>query len=260
MLKIQDLHWNYGGSFSMDSLNLTLESGSLTGIIGPNGSGKSTLIRLILNILTPPEHTIFLKGRDLRQLTPRDRARLASYVPQLSERADNFTVDQLLRMGRYHLSGGYTPSDDSIIDEVLQRLSLVDFRFRPADQLSGGEFQRVLLARALVQQTELVILDEPTNHLDLTYQWDILQLLKEEQQSSGITLLAVFHDINLAMEFCDNILLMDQGQCKFFGTPHALLDENLLEQTFSMAFTRSSNELTGKPHLIPAPLREGITK
>ncbi len=254
VLTIKNLCYSYGPHFSLENINLSLSSGENIGLTGPNGSGKSTLLKLLIKILNPPGNSVFIGNTDIRQMKQNMLAKRISYLPQIPAPADEFTVEDIIRMGRYvHSFSGYSLKDNSVIEETMKRLSLYDMRKRRISGMSGGEFQRVLLARTLVQESEIILLDEPTNHLDMTNQINILTLLKEEQKLRPLSIISVFHDINLAFDFSDRIVLIKSGKTVNIDIPEKIAESPDLESVFSLEFTRMKNPLSGKPLVIPHP-------
>ncbi len=251
IISIKNLTWGYSNSFSLNDVSFSIPEDSRIGIMGPNGAGKSTIIKLILKILNPPKDSIFLEDIDIFNLRQPIIAKHISYVPQLPSSPEGFTTEEIIRMSRYVHGSGFTKEDDRIIASVLKRLSLEEMRSRSVSSVSGGEFQRVLLARALAQQTELVILDEPTNHLDLTHTLNILDLLKQEQKQRSISILAVFHDINFALDFCDYIIILKEGSVITILPPEELLETTILEEVYNLGFTRIKNPVSSSPYVIP---------
>ena len=252
VLEIKNLSYSYGPHFSLENISLSVSSGESIGLAGPNGSGKSTLLKLLIKILTPPENSVFIDNKDIRKMKQSDIAKRISYLPQIPAPADEFTVEDIIRMGRYvHSFSGYSLTDNAIIEQTMNKLSLTGMRNRRISGMSGGEFQRVLLARTLVQESQIILLDEPTNHLDMTNQINILNLLKEEQKISPLSIISVFHDINLAFNFSDRIILLQSGKIANVDTPEKIAESSALESVFKLEFTRMKNPNSGKPLVIP---------
>jgi len=233
------------------------------GILGPNGSGKSTIIRLLLKIINPSSGMIFYDDVDITRIAQKDLARLLSYVPQMHMNSYAYPADELIAMGRYPhgrvLFHRETRRDREVIEDIITRLDLAALRTRPVSTLSGGEFQRVLLARALVQQTPLLLLDEPTNHLDMRHQFVLLEMIKQEQKRRELTVISVFHDLNLAIDFSDRILFLKDGELAAWDTSADFALSPALEQVYQLKFSAVANPFSTSPHLIaglPERLKE----
>ncbi|THB62713.1 MAG: ABC transporter ATP-binding protein [Spirochaetaceae bacterium] len=259
-LAIKNLAFSYRkDGFGLAGLDMEIKDGSCVGIIGPNGSGKSTLLRLLLKILPSPANMIFYNGSDMNQLSQQRLARLLAYLPQTSTGSYSFLAEEIIAMGRYPHGQGlfYRPTkkDSQIIENIIERLDLGGLRKRPVDTLSGGEYQRVLLARCFVQQTPFLLLDEPTNHLDLRHQLALIQMIKDEQKKRELNVIAVFHDLNLALGFADKLLLLDNGRVAAWDTPPAILESRALERVYRLKFSSTKNPFTGAPYLIAGILQ-----
>lgn len=245
MIRADGLTYRYkrsGGQrtdpFSLTEVSFTVERGSMTGILGPNGAGKSTILKLLLKILTAPRGSLFVSGADVHNLSQRELARRVAYVPQTAVADQAFPVREIVAMGRYPHRGRFEWSggEDPIVADAVARMELAEYADRPATSLSGGEFQRVLTARALAQATPAVLLDEPTNHLDLRHQLSLLSLLNTERAERELTILAIFHDIALALRYCDQLIIMKAGRVAGIRSPAELADDDLLERVYGIAF------------------------
>ena len=221
--------------FRLAPLSMTVEPGEILGVIGPNSAGKTTLIRLLTRVLRPSGGEIFLAGRPLASLSGAVLARDVAVVPQDLPHAFPFTVEQLVLMGRYpHDPGRYFESetDRAIARAAMEATGVLDLATVPLDELSGGERQRAVLARALAQEPRLLVLDEPTAHLDLRYQAECVGLLRRVNRERAITVILVAHDLNLAAEISDRLLLLAGGQVVRLGPPEQVLDEELLRDVY----------------------------
>ena len=221
--------------FELAPLSLDVEPGEILGVIGPNSAGKTTLIRLLTRVVRPSAGEIFLSGRALRSLPAAVLAREVAVVPQELPHAFPFTVEQLVLMGRYpHDPGRYFESagDRAVARAAMEATSVLDLALLPLDELSGGERQRAVLARALAQEPRLLVLDEPTAHLDLRYQADIVGLLRRVNRERRMTVILVAHDLNLAAEVCDRLLLLAAGRVAALGPPEQVLEEDRLRAVY----------------------------
>ena len=232
-LELDRLSFSIGEQNIVSDMSLSFSPGQFYGIIGPNGSGKTSFLRLLLRLYKPKDGRILLQGTDISGIKDRDRARLLSFVPQMFHADFSFTVRELVKMGRYAYSdrwNGFSKEDEDIVDHALSQTNLQDFRDREVDTLSGGELQRVIIARALAQDTPYILLDEPLSHLDLSKQLEILRLLSKICQDQGKTVICVMHDLNLALRFSDQVVMLREGRIFAHGSPKDVLSkENILE-------------------------------
>ncbi len=217
-----------------EGLSLDLPRGCFTAVIGPNGGGKSTLLRTLSRLLRPSQGEVMLEGVDLRRLSQRDVARIVGLVPQVSRVDFEFTVEDIVLMGRYpHLSGLQAPgpADRRVAEGAMAATGVLALRERLVGDLSGGEYQRVLVARCLTQEPRVLLLDEPTAHLDLTYQVEILDLVRR-LNADGLSVIAVLHDLNLAAQFFDDFILVAGGRVMAIGDSDHVLTGDLLSLAY----------------------------
>jgi iron complex transport system ATP-binding protein len=225
-----------------------LKAGQVMGVVGPNGAGKTTLLRLIYGYNQPISGEVRIGDASLAAMPPRAVARKVAAVLQEQPTDFALTVREIVALGRVpHRRGFSTPGhrDDEIIEAALDRLDLHGFAHRSLSTLSGGERQRVMVARALVQEPQVLVLDEPTNHLDIRHQLEVLQLIRE----LDLTIVTSLHDLNLAADICDRILVLRDGAPLGFGTPADVLRETLVSETFQIVARREELSLSRKPHL-----------
>jgi iron complex transport system ATP-binding protein len=221
--------------FRLSGLSFEIARGEILGVIGPNSAGKTTLIRVLTKVLEPLGGEIFLEGQSLRNLSRWELARHVAVVPQEAPPTFPYTVEQLVLMGRYpHAPGRFfeRPEDLAVAREAMAATEVLDLAPVALDSLSGGERQRAMLARALAQEPRLLILDEPTAHLDLRYQAEVAGLLRRLNRERGVTILLVSHDLNLAAELSDRLLLLTEGRIARVGPPEQVLDESVLEAVY----------------------------
>lgn len=254
MIKIEGIKFSYGNKEILKNINLEIKKGKMIGILGPNGCGKSTLLKNILGYLKPSSGNIFINNKKTDSISSKELAKLVSLVPQKSSLMSPMTVEDFVLMGRLpHLTSswsGYRGEDFKIVKDKLNFLELNKFEKRVALSLSGGEFQRVLLARALVQDTELLLLDEPTSALDLNHAVEILNSVKMLVSNHGITGVAVLHDLNLASMFCDEIIMMKDGEIYYQGTPQEVIKEEILKEIYNLKSRVFCGE-NNIPYVIP---------
>lgn len=217
MLKIQNLSSGYGDKIVLKGLNIEFSKGFVYAILGPNGSGKSTLLRTIDRILKPKEGVIFIDGDDIRKLSQKEIAKKIAYLPQRSNSTPYSTVFDSILLGRKpHISFEPSKKDLEIVENIIHEFGLSQFAFRGINELSGGEIQKVLIARALAQEPEVLLLDEPVNHLDPKNQIEILNILKKLTKNLALVTIIVLHDLNIAVQFADHFIFMKNGEiyCK----------------------------------------------
>ncbi|MBX3015058.1 MAG: ABC transporter ATP-binding protein [Caldilineaceae bacterium] len=232
-LTVQDVCWSVEERKIVDGVMMDVQPGEFVGLLGPNGSGKSSLLRTIYRVLKPDAGLISLGDEDLWRMDAREAARRTAVVAQERASDFDFTVHEIVMMGRSPHKGLFdrdSKADFVIVEAALQQVNMLAFAERSFRTLSGGEKQRVLVARALAQQAKFLVLDEPTNHLDIRYQLEILALVK----SLGVTSLAALHDLNLAACYCDRLYLLHQGKICAAGTPAQVLQPELIRQVYGV--------------------------
>jgi iron complex transport system ATP-binding protein len=240
-----------------DDLSLTITSGQLLGIIGPNGSGKSTLLKLLAGIVRPQKGTVSLLGRDLRRLSPDAIGKISAYVPQDAEISFPFTVQDIVLMGRYphrreglwDLWGWESSRDYAAAERVMAELNVLHLAEHTIGELSGGERQRAVIARALAQEPDVLLLDEPTAFLDLNYQLEISRILHRFVRERGLTIVLVSHDLNLASQYCDRVVLLDRGRLVASDHPHTVLRPDVLEPVYGCRILVDCHPETGLPRI-----------
>ena len=237
MLKVEHLTCGYGGAPVVKDLSFEVPAGGRLCILGPNGCGKTTLLRALAGLL-PHEGKVTAEGRGLAAMDRRQLARTVALLSQISSVYFSYTVYETVLMGRYaHQTGGAFsgpgPEDRAIALECMERTGVADLRDRQVTELSGGQLQRVFLARTFAQQPRIILLDEPTNHLDLKYQVELVQELKAWAAGEGRCVVGVLHDVNLALDLADLFLLMEEGRARYFG-PAAEFDPAALNRVYQM--------------------------
>ncbi|TCS95920.1 heme ABC transporter ATP-binding protein [Hazenella coriacea] len=238
MLIAEGLSKRYGSRPVLKDIHLQVFKGECVGILGPNGSGKSTLIRMLAGEDQPDQGQIWLQDQDLFAYSPRQRAQMMAILIQESLGELPFNVREVVMMGRHPYQGKWpwsNETDDQIVEDILQKLNLQSMRNRLLSELSGGERQRVALAKAMAQQPKLLLLDEPTTYLDIQYQLRMLTLLKEWQVDQSLTIVTVLHDLNLAAQFCDRLILLKDGVIQHMGTPREVIQSKWIEQIFGVS-------------------------
>ncbi|HMO56155.1 MAG TPA: ABC transporter ATP-binding protein [Roseiflexaceae bacterium] len=249
LLTIEQLTASYPGRVAIRSLTLSAQPGEVIGLIGPNGSGKTSLLRAISGAIRPTAGRMFLGDLDLIQATAAARARLVASVPQGGRLPEGFTVGEVVLMGRTpHLAplSGEQPHDYSIAEQAMRASAVSDLTIRRIGELSGGEQQRVLIARALAQEPHVLLLDEATAHLDLHHQTAIMRLIRSLARQ-GLIVIAALHDLNLAAIYADRLALLHQGELLAFDRPAAVLTPGLLRAAYAVEAVITSHPLYGTP-------------
>lgn len=223
-LNVNGVRFRYGSRDILKDVELEAKSSEVLAVIGANGAGKSTLIRCINRILKPYTGTVLLDGKELTSFTAKERACMMGYVPQTAKDVFSFNVMETVLMGRKpHISWGVGKRDLKIVNSVLVRMGLTQFVERYLYELSGGERQKVLIARALAQEPEVLLLDEPTSNLDVRHQLEVMELVQGIALQQKKCVLMVVHDLNLAARYADKILMLKDGEVFAAGTPQDVL-------------------------------------
>ena len=255
MLEGRKLGWDIHARRIVDNASLVLKRGECVGLIGPNGCGKSTLLRMLYRVLRPTHGDVLLLDQNISSIPDRQFAQQVAVLTQESMPGFDMTVTELVMMGRIPHQSKWAPDsvqDHAIVREALQQVGALALSNRSLADLSGGEKQRVLLARALAQQPQVLLLDEPTNHLDIRYQLEIMGLLKRQRLSSIVAL----HDLNIAAHYCDRLVLMNQGRIVAEGKPAQVLTPTAIHAVYGVTAEVDTHPATGRlrisfiPHAI----------
>ena len=225
--------------------SLKVREKEFVGLLGPNGSGKTTLLKSIYRVLKPSSGVVLMDGTDMKAMTYRESARRMGVVSQFNNLSFDFTAMEMVLMGRSPHKRALdrdTEEDYRIAEDALRRVDMLDFRDRSFLTLSGGEKQRIILARALAQQVEMLILDEPTNHLDITYQIQIMDVVK----SLGVGVLAALHDLNLTLMYCTYVYVLKEGRIVAHGPTEEVVTEKLIEDVYEVDCSAARNPVSGK--------------
>lgn len=254
MIEVQGLGCGYDSRFALRDINFKTAENELLGIIGPNGSGKTTLIRAITKIIRPQSGRIILDGQDIGRMEFRELTRKIAVVSQGYDTEFDILVEDYLLLGRIPHRKAFqfleTAKDMEIIEQVMDLTDIWRFRKRSLNKLSGGERQIVFIARALAQKPKLLLLDEPTNHLDIAHQVKILDLIRKLNRENKITVLIILHDLNLAGEYCDRLMLMDIGGVHKIGRPEEVLTCQNIEQVYKTNVVVEKNHVSTKPYIL----------
>ena len=227
MIEIRDISFAYGKQLVLDKVGFTAQSGECVGILGNNGAGKSTLVTCINRIKTPQSGDVIIDGKSIRDMGRNEMARTIGYVAQKNEMSHATVFDCVLLGRKPYMKWGVSREDIEICESVIKRVGLQDFQVRSVDELSGGELQKVMLARALVQQPKLLLLDEPTSNLDPRNQYEMMELVQQIAREQGITVLIVIHDLNLALRYCDRFYFLKDNHGFSYGGVETVTEETI---------------------------------
>jgi len=256
-ISIKDLTFSYKSNKILDDLNISVDDSEIVSLVGPNGSGKTTLIKCIDRILKP-RGSILLEGREVQEMKQQEIARQIGYVPQSSATPLATTVFDTVLMGRRpHIGWRVSDFDLDKVSDTLERLNLQDLAMRDFGQLSGGQKQKVLIARALVQEPTVLLLDEPTSNLDMKHQLDVLETISSMVKEKGISAVMAIHDLNLAARFSDKLVMLKKGVVYASGSPIDLLSEKNISDVYGVeAIVMRSLD---KPCIVPLRSINGAT-
>ncbi len=249
-LELVGISVDIGGRRIVNDVHVDVPDGTFVGLLGPNGSGKSTILKTIYRVNHPEAGQVLLDGRDLLAMRPKDVAQRVAVLAQETTIEFDFTVFEMVMIGRTPHKRAFDRDNDtdrSIVAHAIERVGCEDLAHRSFNTLSGGEKQRVLIARAIAQGADHLILDEPTNHLDIRYQLDVLELVA----GLGVTILAALHDLSLAALFCDTVYLMTDGMIITGGPPASVITTEMVRHAYGADVLVIEHPETGTPHLIP---------
>ncbi|RAK10586.1 iron complex transport system ATP-binding protein [Halanaerobium saccharolyticum] len=251
-LKTNNVSIELGGRNILEDININVAQGEFVGLIGPNGSGKSTLLKNIYRVLKADTGLIYLDEDNLARQPLKVTAKKMAVVKQFNNFSFDFRVEEIVMMGRAPHKSMFefeNINDYQVIYDSLEKVNMLEYAKRSFSTLSGGEKQRVLLARALAQRTDFLVLDEPTNHLDIRYKLEILDLIK----SLDMEVLAAIHDLNLAVSYCDRIYVMKEGKIVAEGNPGQVISEELLKEVYQIEARVRKDTETGQLSIIYLP-------
>ncbi|MCY9356066.1 ATP-binding cassette domain-containing protein [Bacillus spizizenii] len=261
-MKAEGLSGGYGDSRLINNVSLTVEKGEFLGILGPNGSGKTTLLRLLTGTLPAKEGSVYLAGKPLADYKPKELAQIMAVLPQKTDQAFTFTVKETVAFGRYPFQTGLfrqqTEKDEAIVQEAMEQTGVSAFAEKSIRDLSGGEQQRVYLAQALAQQPRILFLDEPTNFLDLAYQKELLDLIKRLTRENGLAAVSVFHDLNTASLYCDELLFMKNGTAGPKQKPEYAVSEHHIKAVYDTDITALVHHSSPKPMIVIQPEKDSV--
>nr|MDK2851589.1 iron complex transport system ATP-binding protein [Candidatus Cloacimonadota bacterium] len=247
MIRAEGIYCGYHENDVLFNVSLEIPASGFTALLGPNGAGKSTLLYALMGYLKIRKGKIFVMGKDLYDLKQEELAKIIAYIPQEAHSEFDYSVLDTVLMGRYPFMdffGSYSQTDISMAESTLHLLNLWDFRQRYVRELSGGEKQRVYIARALVQETPYIFLDESLSQLDINYQLEIMRLLKKICTEQNKSILLISHNINLSANYADMMIFLKDGKILDVGTPNELMQSEKLSELFSVPLTTGINPLT----------------
>ncbi len=254
ILQVKDLSFAYYDHQVLKGFSFDVERGSFISIMGPNGCGKSTLVKIISKVLKGYEGNISIAGKDIKTLSTKEVAKLVCVVPQQLHVGFNFSVRDMVMMGRFpYLSrfANETSKDIAFVDTIMEKTKISQFSDRRFEQLSGGERQRVIIAQALVQDSPLILLDEPTSHLDMNYQIELMELFLKINRDEGKTIVGVFHDINLAIQYSREMILIKEGNIVSMGGIDEVVTKENIKRVFHSDVYVGKNPFTNKTYISP---------
>jgi iron complex transport system ATP-binding protein len=253
MILAEGLSFEYGADFHLEEIGFRIPAGGFWGIVGPNGSGKSTLLKILSRVLIPARGSVQIEATPLKDISIQALARRVAFVGSEAHFAFPFRVWEVVLMGRIPFVGrlaSYSKDDQEKARAALRKTEAWELRDRYITDLSSGERQRILLARALAQEPKVLMLDEPTAHLDLHYEIEIFNILKTLNATSHLTILAVSHNLNLMAEFCDTLMVLNSGRCHRIGQPTEILTSELLREVFRIECTIAPNPYSKAPTIL----------
>lgn len=248
--QIKDFSCGYPGKFVVEAMNFEIAKGNFVGIIGPNGSGKTTLFKGISNELNPLSGCSDLKGKSIQKMSLKEKAQNIAIVTQNIE-VGSMTVEEYVLMGRIPYRKQFqffeTKTDVATANKYMELTGVTPLQDKYMNALSGGEQQLAGIARALTQEPDLLLLDEPTSHLDITHQVQILNLIRRLSNELGLTVLMIIHDLNLAGEYCDSLIMMQNGRMRKKGSPTEVLNYADIEAVYNTVVVTRTNPISNKP-------------
>lgn len=254
MISVQNLTGGYANQFLVKDISFETEKGNLLGIIGPNGSGKTTLLKMLSGVHKPVSGDVFIKGQPISSYNTKELAKVIAVLSQHFSDSFSYTVKETVSLGRYaHQKGWFqamSEKDEQIIAQMMELTGISRYANQNIQHLSGGERQRVFLAQALAQEPEILLLDEPTNHLDLSFQKELLDLLKSLTKKQGLTVISIFHDLNLAGLYCDRLLLMNSGSLIKDDVPYGVLKEEIISSVYETEIKKQSHPFVPAPQMV----------
>ncbi len=248
-METRDLVFEYANKLVLDGITFEVNEGEIIGILGPNGCGKTTLLKNLNKNLSPNSGCVMLDGTDLEEIVKRDVAKSIAVVPQTNEIQFAFSVRDIVAMGRMPFQGmlsGENADDKRIVDQAIESTGLTELADRHINTMSGGERQRVIIARAIAQTPKIILMDEPTLHLDISMQFDALNLVQRLAKENGLTVVIVSHDLPMVARYCDRILMIHDHRIHALGTPEEVLTPENMRTVFNVDADLVKDPKTGR--------------
>ena len=252
MIEVNSISFRYHKDWVLRNVSFSVGKGEFIGMIGPNGSGKSTLLKILCRLLSPQQGEVFFESAPLKKLNRTDIAKKVALVPQEAHLLFPFRVMEIVLMGRSPYLGHLMferERDLEIAKKAMEWTKILPFSERPMDELSGGERKRVFIARALAQEPEVILLDEPTANLDIHHQIDFLNLILTLNRKRGLTIVMASHDMNIASEFSDRLILFQQGRIWKMGTPGEVITQENIERVYGCEAWVDQHPVSGTPRI-----------
>ena len=252
MIEVNSISFRYHEDWVLQDVSFRVEKGEFVGVIGPNGSGKTTLLKILYRLLSPQKGEILFELVPMRKMDRNDIAKRVAVVAQETQLLFPFSVLETVLMGRSPYLGHLmfeSEKDLEIAKKAMEWTKVLPFSERPMDELSGGERKRVFIARALAQEPEVILLDEPTANLDIHHQIDFLDLILTLNRERGLTMVMASHDMNIASEFCDRLILLQDGRIYKMGTPQEVITKENIKSVFGCEVWIDQNPVSGMPRI-----------
>lgn len=252
MIEVKSVSFSYDKQWVLQDVSFRVDKGEFIGLIGPNGSGKTTLLKILYRLLSPQKGEVLFELVPLKRMDRKDIAKRMGVVAQETHLLFPFRAMEVVLMGRSPYLGHLMferEKDLEIARKAMEWTETLPFSERPIDELSGGERKRVFIARALAQEPEVILLDEPTANLDIHHQVDFLDLILTLNRERGLTIIMASHDMNIASEFCDRLILLREGRIYKIGTPHEVITKENIERVYGCEVWVDQNPLSGMPRI-----------
>jgi iron complex transport system ATP-binding protein len=259
MIEVDSIFFRHHQDWVLQDVSFQMRKGEFVGVIGPNGSGKTTLLKILYRLLSPQQGEVLFDRLSLKKMSRREIAKKIAVVAQETYPAFPFRAIELVLMGRSPYLGHLmfeSPKDLEIAKKAMEWTEILPIAERPIDELSGGERKRVFIARALAQEPEVILLDEPTSNLDIHHQVEFLDLVLSLNREKGLTILMASHDLNLASEYCDRLLLLQHGKIYKMGSPEEVMTRENIEKVYGCEVWVDRNPVSGMPRV--SLLRKGV--
>lgn len=263
IIKTNDLEAGYNNNTVFKNFNIEIPRGKITTFIGPNGSGKSTILKTISRLIIPSTGNILLNGESIHSIPTKLVAQKLALLPQGSTTPSEITVEDLVEYGRFPYKSRFskiTETDKEIIKWALESTNMINLKSKEVDELSGGQRQRAWISMALAQKTGIILLDEPTTFLDISYQLEILQLLRDLNTTQNSTIVMVLHDLNHAIMFSDYLVIIKDGKMKYFGTPIEVITKEILKEIFDVESEIINHPILNVPVFLPYSVKNQVIK